>query len=92
MHSIAIVARADQEGLGGQSAVVFLVTSRRHHEIRPVSLINVSLINDAQIVERILQHVGLWVDEVYNHGVRIAPSTGQPEAASVEGAESIKCG
>ena len=53
---------------------------------------NESVINDAQIVERILQHVGLWVDVVYNHGVRIAPSTGQPEAASVEGAGSIEYG
>ena len=34
------------------------MTSQRHHEMRPVSLINVSLINDAQIIERILRHVG----------------------------------
>ena len=38
----------------------------------------VSLINDAQIIERILRHVGLWVNEVCNHGVRISPSTGPP--------------
>ncbi len=43
----------------------------------------VSLINDAQIIERILRHVGLWVDEVCNHGVRIAPSTGPPVEESV---------
>ena len=46
----------------------------------------VSLINDAQIIERILRHVGLWVDEVCNHGVRIAPSTGSPAT------ETIECG
>ncbi len=44
-----------------------------HHEMRIVSLIN-----DAQIIERILRHVGMWVNEVCNHGVRIAPSTGPP--------------
>ena len=49
------------------------MTSQFQHEMRPVSLIN-----DAQIVERILRHVGLWVDEVCNHGVRISPSTGPP--------------
>ena len=43
----------------------------------------VSLINDAQIIERILGHVGSggidqWVSEICNHGVRIAPSTGPP--------------
>ncbi|MFZ4643809.1 MAG: hypothetical protein ACOYMU_10730, partial [Phycisphaerales bacterium] len=43
------------------------------HEMRIVSLIN-----DAQIVERILRHVCMWVDEVCNHGVRISPSTGPP--------------
>ena len=46
------------------------------------------LINDAQIVERILRHVGSggvdqWVDEVCNHGVRISPSTGPPVKESV---------
>ena len=50
-----------------------------HHEMRIVSLIN-----DAQIVERILRHVGLWVDEVCNHGVRIAPSTGPPTMGVIE--------
>ncbi len=34
----------------------------------------VSLINDAQIIERILRHVGMWVNEIRNHGVRIARS------------------
>ena len=53
-------------------------TSQRHHEMRVVSLIN-----DAQIIERILRHVGLWVDEVCNHGVRIAPSAGPPVEESV---------
>ena len=33
----------------------------------------VSLIRDAQIVERILRHVGMWVSEVCNQGVRILP-------------------
>ena len=37
-----------------------------HHEMRIVSLIN-----DAQIIERILRHVGMWVSEVCNQGVRI---------------------
>ncbi len=32
------------------------MTSRRQHEMRPLSLIN-----DAQIIERILRHVGMWV-------------------------------
>jgi len=54
------------------------MTSQRHHEMRPVSLIN-----DAQIIELILRHVGMWVSEVWNNGVRIAPSTGPPGAASV---------
>ena len=57
------------------------MTSQFQHEMRPVSLIN-----DAQIVERILRHVGLWVDEVCNHGVRISPSTGPPAT------ETIACG
>ena len=43
----------------------------------------VSLINDAQIIERILRHVGMWVNEVCNHGVRISPSTGPPVEESV---------
>ncbi len=51
----------------------------------------VSLINDAQIIERILRHVGSrgvdqWVNEVCKHGVRIAPSTGPPAT------ETIECG
>ena len=29
-----------------------------------------SLINDAQIIERILRHIGMWVSEVWNNGVR----------------------
>ena len=49
-----------------------------HHEMRIVSLIN-----DAQIIERILRHVGMWVNEVCNHGVRISPSTGPPVEESV---------
>jgi len=48
----------------------------------------VSLINDAQIIERILRHVGSggidqWVNKICNHGVRIAPSTGPPVEESV---------
>ncbi|MSR41847.1 MAG: hypothetical protein EXS10_08115 [Phycisphaerales bacterium] len=34
-----------------------------------------SLINDAQIIERILRYVGMWLDVICNHGVRIASST-----------------
>ena len=49
------------------------MTSQFQHEMRPVSLIN-----DAQIIERILRHVGMWVNEIRNHGVRISPSTGPP--------------
>ena len=52
-----------------------------HHE-----MCIMSLINDAQIIEPILRHVGMWVDEVCNHGVRIAPSTGSPAT------ETIECG
>ena len=60
-----------------------LLCPQCHHEMRIVSLIN-----DAQIIERILLHVGSggvdqWVDEVCNHGVRIAPSTGPPVEKSV---------
>ena len=47
------------------------MTSQRHHEMRIVSLIN-----DAQIIERILRHVGMRASELWNNGVRIAPSTG----------------
>ena len=60
------------------------MTSQCHHEMRPVSLIN-----DAQIIERILRHVGSggidrWVNEICNHGVRIAPSTGPPATETIE--------
>jgi hypothetical protein len=60
-----------------------LLCPQCHHEMRIVSLIN-----DAQIIERILRHVGSgggdqWVNEVCNHGVRIAPSTGPPVEESV---------
>ena len=59
------------------------MTSQFQHEMRPVSLIN-----DAQIIERILRHVGSggvdqWVNEVCNHGVRISPSTGAPVGESM---------
>ncbi len=65
------------------------MTSQRHDEMRPVSLIN-----DAQIIERILRHVGMWLDEVCNHGVRISPSTGPPvgESVAVAMAEIIERG
>ena len=43
-----------------------------------------SLINDAQIIERILRRVGLWVDEVCSHGVRISPSTGTPVMETIK--------
>ena len=59
----------------------------------------VSLINDAQIIERILRHVGSggvdqWVNEIRNHGVRISPSTGPPvgESVAVAMAGIIECG
>ena len=60
------------------------MTSQFQHEMRPVSLIN-----DAQIIERILRHVGSggvdqWVEEVCNHGVRISPSTGPPTMGVIE--------
>ena len=59
------------------------MTSQFQHEMRPVSLIN-----DAQIIDRILRHVGSggvdqWVNEIRNHGVRISPSTGPPAGESV---------
>ncbi len=54
------------------------MTSQRQHEMRIVSLIN-----DAQIIERILRHVGMWASELWNNGVRIAPSTGPPVEESV---------
>ena len=55
------------------------MTSQPHHEMRIVSLIN-----DGQIIERILRHVGLWVNEIRNHGVRISPSTGPPTMGVIE--------
>jgi len=55
------------------------MTSQRQHEMRIVSLIN-----DAQIIEHILRHVGAWVNEVCNHGVRISPSTGPPATQIIE--------
>ena len=51
----------------------------------------VSLTNDAQIIKRILRNVGSkgglvqWVNEIRNHGVRIAPSTGKLATESVAG-------
>ena len=71
-----------------------LLCPKCHHEMRIVSLIN-----DAQIIERILRHVGSggvdqWVSEICNHGVRIAPSTGPPvgESVAVAMAGIIECG
>ena len=69
-----------------------LLCPQCHHEMRVVSLIN-----DAQIIERILRHVGSggvdqWVNEVCNHGVRISPSTGPPVEESVAGAGIIERG
>ena len=58
-----------------------------HHEMRIVSLIN-----DAQIIERILRHIGMWVSEVWNNGVRIAPGTGPPVGESVAAARIIDRG
>ena len=60
------------------------MTSQSQHEMPPVSLIN-----DAQIIERILRHVGSggvdqWVNEIRNHGVRISPSTGPPAMGVIE--------
>ena len=56
-----------------------LLCPKCHHEMRIVSLIN-----DAQIIERILRHVGVWVNEIRNHGVRISPSTGPPAGGIIE--------
>ena len=61
-----------------------LLCPKCHHEMRIVSLIN-----DAQIIERILRHVGSggvdqWVNEIRNHGVRISPSTGPPTMGVIE--------
>ena len=60
------------------------MTSKFQHEMRPVSLVN-----HAQIIERILRHVGSgdvdqWVNEIRNHGVRISPSTGPPTMGVIE--------
>ena len=55
-----------------------LLCPQCQHEMRIVSLIN-----DAQIIKRILRHVGMWVNDICNHGVRIAPSTGPPVEKSV---------
>jgi hypothetical protein len=63
------------------------MTSQVHHEMRPVSLINVSLINDAQIIERSLRHVGMWVGAVCNYGVRISPSMGPPVGEIIDRAQ-----
>ena len=54
------------------------MTSQFQHEMRPVSLIN-----DAQIIERILRHVGSvgvsqWVDEIRNHGGPVLGETRTP--------------
>ena len=55
------------------------MTSQFQHEMRIVSLIN-----DAQIIERILRHLGQWERELWNNGVRIAPSTGPPTMGVIE--------
>ena len=69
-----------------------LLCPQCHHKMRIVSLIN-----DAAIINRILRHVGSGgvdqrVDEVCNHGVRIAPSTGPPVGESVAAARNIDRG
>ena len=56
-----------------------LLCPQCHHEMRIVSLINY-----AQIIERILRHVGMWASELWNNGVRIAPSTGPPVTETIE--------
>ena len=60
------------------------MTAQSQHEMPPVSLIN-----DAQIIERILRHVGSggvdqWVNAIRNHGVRISPSAGPPAMGVIE--------
>ena len=55
------------------------MTSQFYHEMRIVSLINY-----AQIIERILRHVGMWASELWNNGVRIAPSTATPVTETIE--------
>jgi len=69
-----------------------LLCPQCHHEMRIVSLIS-----DAQTIERILRHVGSggvdqWVDEVCNHGVRITPGTGPPVEESVVVSGIFDCG
>ena len=64
-----------------------LLCPQCHHEMSIVSLIN-----DAQIIERILRHIGMWVSEVWNNGVRIAPGTGPPVGESVAAARIIDRG
>ena len=44
----------------------------------------VSLINDAQIIERLLRHLGQWERELWNNGVRISPSTGPPKMGVID--------
>ena len=44
----------------------------------------VSLINEAQIIERILRHLGQWERELWNNGVRISPSTGPPKMGVID--------
>ena len=56
-----------------------LLCPQCHHEMRIVSLIN-----DAQIIERLLRHLGQWERELWNNGVRIAPSTGPPTMGIIE--------
>jgi len=59
-----------------------LLCPKCNHEMRIVSLIN-----DAHVIERILRHVGIWVNELCNlcnHGRRIAPSTGPPATGIIE--------
>ena len=56
-----------------------LLCPKCNHEMRIVSLIN-----DAQVIERILRHVGIWVNELCNHGRRVAPSTGSPATGIIE--------
>ena len=56
-----------------------LLCPQCHHEMRIVSLINY-----AQIIERILRHVGMWASELWINGVRMAPSTGPPVTETIE--------
>ena len=61
-----------------------LLCPQCQHEMRILSLIN-----DAAIIERILRHVGLWVNEIRNHGVRISPSTGPTATETIERGQCI---